>query len=158
MNIFDWFCIIWLAVAVILGLRFGFFYRLGNCVGLVLGIVLIQYYQPVMLNNISTDSATMREVITVLAVIAVCVTLSGLLAYVFNRIFKIISFIPFLKTANRILGGILSLVVHIILLALAAYAILSLTTYPVLVDTIEQSILGPMFGALGKLLLSTYVG
>ncbi len=113
-------------VFVMIGFVMGLIGAIGALVGLVAGIwVANNFYLPVadwlaphILGNVGLAKS--------IAFIAIFLIVNRLVALVFwlvNKIFDIISIIPFLKTINRVGGMFLGLVEGVLILGTGIYAI-----------------------------------
>jgi len=94
----------------------------------------------------------LANIISFIAIFFVVNGIIGVGAYMVDKVFNILSFIPFLKTINHIAGGILNLAVGIIFLGLV---IVLLVEFPVLgfvKPYLEQSQIAPFLVLIIKLL------
>lgn len=110
MNWLDWILLIWFVGVFLIGWRIGLMYRLGNLLGLILGIYLAAHYYSVIANWFSLNHWSQFGVyVVILAGVIFC---SGLVAMLLDKTFSIIAWLPFLKSANHLLGGLLGVLVH----------------------------------------------
>jgi uncharacterized membrane protein required for colicin V production len=148
MNLLDWIILAWLVIAFISGARLGLVYRLGHIVGLGVGIYLaVEYYD--VIANLIGDSVG-AHITTFIALFVGVAELAGLAALLLDKFLHILSWIPFLKTANVLLGGLLSTGTHIIMLSLIIYVCSTQIVSDLVVQTIAESTLGPVAKAIGS--------
>lgn len=85
------------------GLWFGLITTLGSLVGTVVGAVVAgQLYTLV--------PGTIARVVAFIVIFIIVSRLVGFVFYLLEKIFHIISIVPFLKSINRLAGGILGLI------------------------------------------------
>ncbi len=137
MNILDWIIIIWLVLAFFTGARSGLVFWIGNILGLVLGIYVAGVYYSDIAGWIGGGGWSNLIAFTVLLVVISVV--SGIVAHVVNKVFNLLRWIPFLSTANHILGGILAVVVNLLLLSILVYFASHVEISSVLTQTITES-------------------
>ncbi|EKD76313.1 MAG: hypothetical protein ACD_43C00156G0003 [uncultured bacterium] len=148
MNILDWVIIGWLAIAFFTGARLGLVYRVGHIVGLGLGVYLAVEYYDVVAGWVG-DSITAN--ITAFIVLFVGVAeLAGIAAVLLDKFFHILSWVPFLKTANVILGGLLSALTHCAIISVIIFFSTTQVINTVFVQTINESTLGPIAAEIGS--------
>ncbi|MCX6792566.1 MAG: CvpA family protein [Candidatus Falkowbacteria bacterium] len=122
----------WFDVAVIViltgfvwyGFFFGFIQVVGNLVGLLAGAYLAsRFYIPVFnwLDRFLPLSPTTGKVIVFIICFGIVSRLISWLFVLLEQAFKVISIIPLLKTANRILGLVFGLAEGIFILGIVAY-------------------------------------
>ncbi len=124
MTILDLILLLSVFAFVLAGLWFGFVHALGAVVGMVVSVLVAgRYYDAwgtaasgIFLGNINLA----RTVMFVLLMILVN-RLIGLLFWLIEKIFKIVSVIPFMKTFNAILGGVLGFVEGVLVVGGALY-------------------------------------
>ncbi|MEA2088987.1 MAG: CvpA family protein [Patescibacteria group bacterium] len=131
MIIFDVILLIILTVFVVWGLFAGFIEALGSLVGIVLGIIVAGKYYIVFFGwfdcFLPLGDRTLK-VIAFLIIFILTAKLVGLLFFIIDKIFKLISIIPFLKTINRLLGAILGLAEGVFIAGGCVYII---SKYPI---------------------------
>lgn len=124
MTFFDLILIIIVFGFVLAGLWFGLIQSLGALVGTIFGVLVAgKYYdawaevtQGIFFGNINLARVVMFFLIMILVN-----RLIGLIFWVIEKIFKIVSIIPFLKTFNRLFGGLLGLLEGIIVVGGSLY-------------------------------------
>lgn len=147
MNLLDWIIIVWLVIAFISGARLGLVYRIGHILGLGLGIYLAVEYYNVVASWLG-DSITANIIAFIVLFVGIA-ELAGLAALLLDKFFHVLSWIPLLKTANVVLGGLLSVATHVIVLSLIIYVCTDQIISPVLTQTVDESTLGPIAEVIG---------
>ena len=145
MNILDWVIIAWLVIAFLSGAKLGLVYRIGHLVGLIVGIWLAFNYSDEIIKFFGGGVTT--TITVVLALISGVSALGGILAKTLDRTFGLFSWIPFLRAANSILGGILSVLINVLVLSIMfglANLLLSADDAQYIL-MIEQSVFYPYF-------------
>lgn len=132
MPVIDIILLIFLGGFVLFGLWFGFIHTLGSLVGVVVGSYLAgQYYEPFGSYLTSVfDFANLAKIAAFIIIFIIANRLVGFVFWIINKMFNIISIIPFLKSINRLLGALLgfvegSLVLGLILYILGRYSVSS---------------------------------
>lgn len=120
MNWLDWVIIIWLALSLVSGLRMGFIYKVGSLAGLLVGIWVASRF---VANSMASAEAIgiFRIVGTFLVVLAVVRFGFSCAAWLVNKIFHLVAIIPGLKSFNRLLGGVLSVVVSVFMISVILF-------------------------------------
>jgi len=140
MNILDWIIIAWLVIAFIVGVRLGLIYRIGHIIGLALGVQLALKYYSVIAAWFG--SSVWNQVIIFLLIVVAVGELAGIVALLLDKIFKLFSWIPFLKSANALLGGIVAVLNHVVLISICVYFATTLSLNVIVTQTIAESQLG----------------
>jgi len=130
MAFFDLILLLILAGFVIFGIWFGLIHTLGSLVGVVAGAYLAgQYYTTVASwGAFIWGDGNGGNVIAFMIILVLVNRLVGLLFYVLDRAFEFIAVIPFLKSINRLAGGIFGLVEGAITIGLVIFM---LARYPI---------------------------
>ena len=119
MNFLDIIWIVLIAISFLTGYISGFFYKIGNLIGLILGVIIA--------GSIYDDIGRIfggSKWVEIIAFVVIYLLISKLVAIVFkiiNKFFKIIEKIPFLKQFNRLLGGIVSVLITVLVISFFAY-------------------------------------
>lgn len=108
MTIIDIVIIFWVAGSLISGVRMGFVYKMGTLIGFMIGLSVASRYTPTLAEQFAGGPITTAVIF--LAILGLVSKLFGALAFVADKVFKFIAIIPFLKTFNRVLGGLISVV------------------------------------------------
>jgi len=113
MPIIDIVLLIILTGFIFYGLFFGFIRALGSLVALVVGLWLTFTYYLVVFDwakNLFFGHNITGKVLTFIILFTIINRLIGFIFAIIDRSFNLISIIPFLKTINRLAGGILGLI------------------------------------------------
>ena len=120
------------------GVWLGFVEAIGGLLGLILGIFLGGKFAAELgdvLSPIFFGRDTLAEIVAFILIFTIASRLVGIGFYILNKVFKIFSLIPFVKTFNRMGGGILGfvegvLVVGVVLSFTSTFTLTSfLSTY-----------------------------
>lgn len=126
MPLFNTILIVLLAGFVLYGLWFGLIHTLGSLIGTVVGALAAgQYYDIVAhwLQGWLGGSLNVHRAIAFLLIFAIVNRLVGFAFLLIEKTFNFISIIPFLKSINRLLGGVLGLIEGAIVLGATLYII-----------------------------------
>ncbi len=110
MTPFDIGLIIILFFFVATGFRYGFIVTFGALIGLVLGAYVAGLYfgdVSVFLLKIFAGNENLANVVAFVLIFLLTARIVGLVFWVINKLFKIISIIPFLSSINRLGGALL---------------------------------------------------
>lgn len=136
LNFIDIFLAVWLILAAIHGFSAGLIRMFGNIVGLVLGVIVAGWYYEGLASwgagYLPTWMQGFGGWIEILAFVIVFIAfakITGLIFEAFNTLFNLIAIIPFLSSANRLLGLILSVTEAVLTIATLIFL---LSRYPVL--------------------------
>ncbi|MFA5995276.1 MAG: CvpA family protein [Patescibacteria group bacterium] len=150
MNILDWIIIIWLGIAFITGVKLGLVYRLGHLIGLGLGIYLAgKYYGDIA--PWFGSSPWSKLIVFQFLLIGVSM-IGGYVAMLLNKVFNFVSWIPLLKSANRILGGVFGVITNAIIISVALFFLSRISISPVLTQTLMESKLTALILPLGEMI------
>ncbi len=141
MSIFDIILLIILLGFVWFGFWFGLIYSIGSLVGIIAGI----YIAGVWYNQLAhwtlfifQNNLNLARIVCFIIIFIIVNRLIGFGFYLINKIFKIISLLPFLKTINRLGGAIIGFFEGILVLGLILY----LATFYPLWTNLNQVISG----------------
>jgi len=126
LTIFDLVLILILFLFIAFGFALGLVRTIGALLGVVIGGYLAGLFyepfsawlEPFFLGNINT-----ARVMSFIIIFVVVTQLVGLIFYIVNKIFNIISIIPFTKSLNRLLGALFGLLEGVLILGLILYFI-----------------------------------
>lgn len=124
MSILDIFIVIILLCFLLVGFRFGFIKAIGALVGIIIGTFLATLYYDVLANfslSLFLGNLKIAKIVSFIFILILTSNLIGFIFYIINKIFNIIAIIPFLKTFNRLLGGIFSLIEGALVLGIILY-------------------------------------
>lgn len=129
LTILDLVLILILFLFIAFGFAMGLVQAIGALVGIVVGTwVAGQYYEALgaWLEPILLGQALTARIIAFIVIFTLANRLVGILFWFINKVFNIISIIPFAKSLNRLLGAILGLVEGVLALGIILYFISSL--------------------------------
>jgi membrane protein required for colicin V production len=155
MTIFDVILLIAISGFVFFGLFFGLIHTLGSLVGLVAGTWLAGHYYETVAESTKFmfgSQLNLSRIIIFIIIFTIANRLIGFLFYLIDKVFKIISIIPFLKTINRLLGAILGLVEGLLAVGLFLYVAAKYPISPWFTGVLEQSQVAPALAEVSKIL------
>jgi membrane protein required for colicin V production len=129
MAILDIILLIILGGFVLFGLWFGLIHTLGALLGTVVGAWIAGHYYisaASWLSGIFGDSNTVK-IVSFIIIFMIANRLIGLIFYILDRVFRIVSIIPFLKTINRLAGAILGFLEGILVIGVSLFV---MSRYP----------------------------
>lgn len=129
---------------ILLILLVGFFIRgwqaglirmLAGLIGILAGIILAGHFSPVVSSWLIklpflTERENLAKVFSILIIFFSVSGLVGIGAYMVDSVFHIFTFIPFLKTFNRLAGGVLGLLAGVFIFG---FLITTLNKFPLVV-------------------------
>lgn len=124
MSFFDIALFLFIAGFVVQGLRKGLIRMLGNLVGLIIGASIASRFYLTFFEWSGTVFGKNENLGKVLAFIIVFVVVAKITDWVFiwiEKLFNLVSFIPFTKFINNLLGGILGLLEGSLFLGLIVF-------------------------------------
>jgi len=125
-TLVDVILIVLVLVFVIVGFMMGLIQAVGAIIGVVLGAWAAgHFYQPVAgwLTPVLLGRATAATIIAFVLIFGVVNRLVAFIFYLINKIFHLISIIPFLGSINRSAGAILGLIEGVLAVGLIIYVI-----------------------------------
>lgn len=124
MPLVDGAIIILLGGFVLFGLWFGFIHALGALIGTIGGaFVAARLFEPIAQwsHGLVGGSLNLERVVAFLLVFVLVDRLIGLAFWFLEKIFKFLTIIPFLRTIDRLLGGILGFIEGVLVIGLTLY-------------------------------------
>ena len=109
---------------VLAGLWFGFIHSLGALIGNIFGVLVAgHYYEPwaQATQGLFFGNLNLARVVMFFLIMVLVNRLIGVVFWVVEKIFKIVSVIPFLKTINALAGGILGFLEGVIVVGGSLY-------------------------------------
>jgi uncharacterized membrane protein required for colicin V production len=113
MTILDLLLILAVFAFVLAGLWFGLVHALGAVIGTVLSVLVAgRYYNAwgEAASSIFFGNVNLSRTITFLVIMILVNRLIGVVFWLIEKIFRVVSVIPFMKTFNSILGGVLGFI------------------------------------------------
>lgn len=103
---------------------------IGSIVGIVLGLIVASYYYLNLSENLTwlfLNNQTVSQICTFLLIFILVNRGIAIVFWVFDKMFKIIAFIPFLKTFNRLLGAALGFIEGVIVIGVVLILLINFT-------------------------------
>lgn len=144
MAIIDLAIIIALLLFVAWGFAKGFISALGILLGLVFGTWAAgRFYEPASLiwSEYVSDMFSKLAAFLLIFILVNCAV--AVLFYLIKKIFKVVSVVPFVKSINRLVGGILGLVEGVLFVGLIVYVIGKFSFSPSIDQMLIESRLAP---------------
>ena len=147
MTIFDLILILILGGFVMFGLWFGFIHTLGSIVGTFAGAFLAGLWYDALGSWLSGffGHPNLMKIIAFIFIFILINRLVGFVFYILDKVFRFISVIPFLKTINRLLGGILGFVEGVLVVGLSLFIIARFPVSGWFTDVLQASLVAPWF-------------
>ena len=126
LTILDLILLLILFLFVAFGFALGLVQTVGALVGVVVGAWAAGiFYEPfgAWLEPILLGHGAIARIIAFVVIFVLINRLIGLIFYIINKIFNIISIIPFTKSVNRLLGALLGFIEGTLVLGLIIYFI-----------------------------------
>ena len=108
-------------IFVLVGWSYGFIQSLGNLIGLILGVIVGGHLIVYLQNQFSVLN---QPVVAIAIFIALAAAISWLIGWLFklvDKLYKILSIIPFLKPINKLAGAILGFIEGALLVIAISY-------------------------------------
>lgn len=138
------------------GFFFGLIRLIGDLLGLIAGaFVASRFYIPLyeLLDRFLPGSPGIGKVIVFVVIFGIASRLVSWLFMLLEQGFNLISIIPFLKSANRLLGVVLGLVEGVLILGIIAYLLQKhLPAAVPLTSWLEASLIAPWLITVSKIL------
>lgn len=123
-----------------LGFWSGFIRTLGSIVGLFLGVAAASHYYEKFSGIFKFFLlAGMSQFSAFILITIVVSKLTGVVFWIIDKLFRIVSIIPFLKTFNRLLGAILGFAEGVLVVGVALFFASKIAVFPAFTDAITAS-------------------
>lgn len=160
MTIFDTILIVIIAGFGFYGLFFGLIRMIGNIVGILAGTFVASHYYEWFSQYTSWasfGSVNTSKIISFIILLTITSAIVGIIFYIVEKIFNLISIIPFVKSINRLTGlvfGLLlgSLLVGLLIFFASRYSIITSFFGQVLVDSRIAPLLARFVNILSPLM------
>lgn len=113
MSLFDVILIVIMAGFIFYGLFFGLIHTLGGLIGVFTGTIVAGWlFNPIgeAVAPIFWGNVALSKVIVFIVLFLLVNRLAGFVFYLIDRVFQFLKIIPFLKSFNAILGGVLGFI------------------------------------------------
>jgi len=154
MTFIDIIILIILALFVWKGIKLGLIEAVGGIIGLFVGAFMAgQYYDEAaeMLQGLLFGSEILANVLGFLIVFIVVNRAIALIFWIIDKIFNIIAIIPFLKTFNRLLGGIFGLLEGLIFIGIIVFFLSLVPFTGSIQESVDDSRFAGIFETVGKI-------
>jgi len=154
MTIFDVILLLLLGGFVMFGLWFGIIHTLGAIVGTFAGAFFAGlWYEPLgaWFETIFGHPNLMR-IFAFILIFLIINRLIGFGFYVLDRIFNFLNTVPFLKTVNRLIGGVLGFFEGLLVIGLSLFIIVRFPVSDWFVEVLQASALTPWFIRVSSIL------
>lgn len=137
------------------GFALGLIQVVGSLVGMVAGAWLANLWYPALGSAIARYLPWGKSVVDNVAFVTIFLLVNrlfGLVLFVANRVLNLLKFIPFMKSLNRIGGGVLGLLEGVLMLGIVLEFASKLSPLPWVGTLLEQSVVAPLILAIVHLL------
>ena len=124
MTILDLILILSVFAFVLAGLWFGLVHSLGAVIGIVLSVLVAgRYYDAwgTAASGVFFGNENLARMVMFVVIMILVNRLIGVVFWLIEKIFRVVSVIPFMKTFNAILGGVLGFVEGVLVVGGALY-------------------------------------
>lgn len=111
------------------GIRFGFIVTLGSLVGTVIGAVVAGMFFEQGAEWLAQyiSNANLANVVSFIIIFTITSRLTGVVFWLINKMFIVVSIIPFIASINRLAGGFLGLLEGVVVIG---FALLFIDKFP----------------------------
>ena len=155
MTFLDLILIIILVFFVSSGFRFGLIITLGNLVGTLVGVLVAGYYfeqGTALLDGILLGNVNLARVVAFIIIFILASRLVGLVFYLIDKFFKVLTVLPFLKSINRLAGAFVGFLEGALILGLVILFIDKFPFSEFIIPAIETSQTAQWLLGYGKVL------
>ncbi len=156
MGIFDVTLLTIIAGFGLFGLWFGLIHTIGSLIGTLLGAFLAgRYYEPMAdwLAGVTGWEGNVPEVVMFIVAFIVINRLVGFAFWIIDRMFKVVTILPFMNSLNRILGAIAGVFEGVITLGLILYFIERFPLSEKVMEMMATSVVSPILVTVAGVLL-----
>lgn len=124
MTLLDLILLLLVLAFVLAGLWFGLIHSLGAVIGTVLGVLVAGHYAVpwgAAAKGFFFGNENLARIVIFFVVMVLVNRLIGVIFWVIEKVFKVVSVIPFTKSLNRLLGGVLGFAEGVIVVGGALY-------------------------------------
>jgi len=134
MNIVDGILFGVLALSILWGFKAGSIRAVGNVVGTILSAILAWKFLEPTVNFLAPwfGSSILRQVVFYLILFAIISKLMGLVIYFIEKLFGMVSWLPFAEGANKLIGAIVGAIEGIIICTFGILTVAYFAQYVVL--------------------------
>jgi membrane protein required for colicin V production len=156
MGIFDVALLTIIAGFGLFGLWFGLIHTIGSLLGTLLGAFLAsRYYEPMAdwLTAVTGWEGNVPEVVMFIIAFIVINRLVGFVFWILERVFKIITILPFISSLNRLLGAVVGVFEGAVTVGLILYFIERFPLSEKIMEMMATSEIAPILVGIAAVLL-----
>ena len=156
MTLFDLVLVLIIFFFTVSGFWFGLIMTLGSLVGTVAGVLVAGHYfetLAVKLSGLAMGNAGVAKVFAFILIFLLVSRFVGFIFWIINKIFNIIAIIPFLKSLNRIAGGVLGFIEGVVVLGVVLVIAAKYITFQWYADAVLASKIAQWLMKYGDLLV-----
>ncbi|MBI4138858.1 CvpA family protein [Candidatus Uhrbacteria bacterium] len=138
--------VLFLVGFISLGFKDGLIQTFGRLVGAVIGFIAARSWSS-WISGVLAIALPMgwARFIAFVVVFGVASRVVGIVFHLVDAALRIVTFLPFIKTVNKLLGGVLGIVEGVLMIGGVLWAISTYQTFPAVVALIQQSPLARLF-------------
>ena len=155
MGLFDVILLIIVGGFTMFGFWFGFFHTLGSLFGTVFGAFLAsRFYEPMAdwLIGITGWGENVSQVLMFVFAFFIINRLVGFGFWIVDRVFSVVTHLPFIKGINRFLGMILGFFEGLITIGFVIFFIERVPLSESIMETIARSVVAPIASSVASIL------
>lgn len=155
MTILDFVLLIILFFFIATGFRFGLIMTLGSLLGTIIGVLVAGHYFEAgagMLGGIFLGNENLARVVAFIIIFVLASRLVGLVFWLIDKFFKVLTVIPFLKSINRLAGGLLGFFEGAVVIGVALLFIDKFPFSEFVIPAVEGSQVAQFLLGYGKVL------
>ncbi len=156
MSLFDITLLVTIGGFALFGLWFGFVHTLGSLLGTILGAYLAsRYYEPLAgwLTQVTGWSDNGARVLMFIVAFIVINRLVGFVFWIIDKIFKVVTHLPFIHSIDRLFGGVLGLFEGVVTIGLIFYFVERFPLSEKIMTMVAQSVVVPKTVAVAGVLI-----
>ena len=154
MMILDYILLGIILILALLGLKKGFLESLGSIVGIIVAAIIASRFFPIVASWFG--GSNFSNIIAFVIIFGLAIKIVSLLFWVFGKIFRIITILPFISTFDRLLGFILGFVEGIFILAIILNFILEYPLNDWLMWQMSVSVVGKTLLTIGSVFVPLF--
>lgn len=146
MTLFDIILLGIMGVFTLMGLWFGFVHTLGSLTGTLLGAYLAgRYYEPLATWFVQITGWSINGARVIMFVVAFVVInrLVGFVFWIIDKVFSLLTHLPFIRSIDRLLGGLLGFFEGVVTLGMVFYFMERFPVSQTLMESVAHSVIAP---------------
>lgn len=156
MSLFDIILLCIIGSFALFGLWFGFVHTLGSLLGSILGAYLAsRYYEPLAgwLSHVTGWSENGARVLMFIVAFLIIARLVGFVFFIIDKVFSVVTHLPFIHSIDKILGGLLGLFEGVVTVGLVFYFIERFPLSEKIMALVGHSVVVPKTVAVAGILI-----